>query len=97
MLNIDEIKSANVETFSQDRKQLLKSLVKTKNFDESLISGMIKNSRGQLKNKLQKFKNSSRNIEEICELAGNLTIDALELEEVETALIKTLKTFHVKN
>jgi hypothetical protein len=90
MLNIDEVKSENVEEFSKNRKLLLKSLVKTKNIDESLLSNMIKNSRGRLKNHLSKFKNSNRNIEQICDLAGVITIDAKELSEVEGALIKTL-------
>ena len=91
MLNIDEVKSENVEEFSKNRKLLLKSLVKTKNFDESLLSNMIKNSRGRLKNHLSKFKNSNRNIEQIFDLAGVITIDATELNEVEGALIKTLE------
>ena len=91
MLNIEEVKTDTVEEFSNNRKLLLKSLVKTKNIDESLLSNMIKNSRGRLKNHLLKFKNSSRNIEQICDLAGVITIDATELEEVEGALIKTLQ------
>ena len=91
MLNIEEVKANSVEQFSKNRKTLLKSLVRTNNFDEKLITDMIKNSRGRLKCHLKKFKNSSKNIEEICELAGNITIDAIELGEVEKALIKTLK------
>ena len=91
MLNIDKVKVENIEEFSKNRKLLLKSLVKTKDFDEKLLSEMIKNSRGRLKNHLLKFKNSVRNIEQICDLAGVITIDATELGEVEGALIKTLK------
>ena len=92
MLNIEEVKCEKVEQFSKNRKILLKALVKTKNFDEGILNEMIKSSKGRLKFNLKKFQKSSKNIEEICELAGNLTIDATELEEVETALVKTLKS-----
>lgn len=94
MLNINEIKNTSVEKFSTTRKHVLQTIVQLKLVDLVTMKWMIKHTEGSLKKGLLKYKISSKNIEEACDLAKTLAIDENELKEVELALVRSLTTLN---
>ena len=90
MLDTNDILDKNVEKFSLNRKSALQTLVQLKAIEGEQLKWMIKNVKGPLKRGLQRYKKSQKSNEDICHLLTTLAIDASELDEVETEIIKTM-------